>query len=95
MNYIIHLFSFSISCVPLLDYFPKAVSYSPNGDLFIIAVKNEERQVGDLEKDIQRKDEILKLSSFKRRLERYHLTEESGSWISDLSISQNDDVLIW
>ena len=79
----------------MLDYFPKAISYSTNGDLYIVAVKNEELRIGDLETGMERKDEILKLPSFKRKLEQYHSTGESGSWISDLSILQNGDLLIW
>ena len=92
------IFIFSIflgSCVQLLDYFPKAISYSLTGDLFIVAVKNEEQQMGDLESDIKRKDEIIKLSSSKRKLERYHSASGSGSWISDLTVLKSDEVLIW
>lgn len=79
----------------MLDYFPKAISYSTHGDLYVVAVKNEELRIGDLETGMERKDEILKLSSFTRKLEQYHSAGESGSWISDLSILQNGDILIW
>ena len=85
----------SSSCVQMLDYFPKAISYSTNGDLYIVAVKNEEMRIGDLESGMERRDEILKLTSFKGKLEKYHSTGDSGSWISDLSILQNGDILIW
>ena len=82
------------SCDHILDYFPKAFSYSAMGDLFIVAVKNEEHRLGDLESDEKRRDVILRLDSFSTKINRFHSTDHP-SWISDLTVLQNDDILLW
>ena len=64
------------------------------GDLFIVAVKNEEHQLGDLESDEKRRDVILRLDNFSTTLNKFHSTDHPA-WISDLTVLQNDDILIW
>ena len=89
--------SIDFSCEDILNYFPKALSYSPMGDLFIVALRNEEQQEVDkinLSSRMQR-DVILRLDQFDRKLNTFHATESRNHWISDLEVLENDDTLIW
>ena len=80
-------------CEELFDYFPKAAAYSNVGDLFIVAVTNDENESKDREPYASSNDIILKLSYLSRTIEKYYV-QEGLHWISDIAVMQNDDILI-
>ena len=85
-----HLFR----CEHIIDYFPKAASYSGMGDLFVVAVKNDEQEIGDLESNAKRRDVILRLDHLSRTVKTFHSTDQLD-WVSDLTVLRNNDILLW
>lgn len=64
------------------------------GDLFIVAVRNDEMDSDNLESNAKRRDVVLRLDHLSRILTALQLIQQLN-WVTDLTLLRNNDILLW
>ena len=64
------------------------------GDLFIVAVRNDELDPDNFESNAKRRDVVLRLDPLSRTLKELLLLD-SLNWVTDLTLLRNNDILLW